>query len=38
MIHELSNTIAKTLLNHLREIQTDALRFRHIVQAYNTPE
>lgn len=32
MIHELSNPVAKTLLNHLREIQTDALRFRHIVQ------
>lgn len=32
MIHELSNPVAKTLLNHLREKQTDALRFRHIVQ------
>jgi len=32
MIHELSNPVAKTLLNHLRIIQTDALRFRHIVQ------
>jgi len=32
MIHELSNPVAKTLLNHLREIETDALRFRHIVQ------
>jgi len=32
MIHELSNPIAKTLLNHLRETKTDALRFRHIVQ------
>jgi len=32
MIHELSNPVAKTLLNHLRESETDALRFRHIVQ------
>ncbi|QOR61425.1 uracil phosphoribosyltransferase [Sulfurovum sp. ST-21] len=32
MIHELSNPVAKTLLNHLRETGTDALRFRHIVQ------
>ena len=32
MIHELSNPVVKTLLNHLREIQTDALRFRHITQ------
>ncbi len=32
MIHELSNPVAKTLLNHLREAQTDALRFRHIIQ------
>ncbi|MCW8821479.1 MAG: uracil phosphoribosyltransferase [Sulfurovum sp.] len=32
MIHELSNPVAKTLLNHLREIQSDALRFRHIIQ------
>ena len=32
MIYELSNPVAKTLLNHLRETQTDALRFRHIVQ------
>ena len=32
MIHELSNPVAKTLLNHLRESKTDALRFRHIVQ------
>ena len=32
MIHELSNPIVKTLLNHLRETKTDALRFRHIVQ------
>ncbi len=31
MIHELSNTVAKTLLNHLRETKTDALRFRHII-------
>ena len=32
MIHELSNPVATTLLNHLRETQTDALRFRHIIQ------
>jgi len=32
MIHELSNPVAKTLLNQLREMGTDALRFRHIVQ------
>jgi uracil phosphoribosyltransferase len=32
MIHELSNPVVKTLLNHLRETETDALRFRHIVQ------
>ena len=31
MIHELSNPVAKTLLNHLRETKTDALRFRHII-------
>jgi uracil phosphoribosyltransferase len=32
MIHELSNPVVKTLVNHLRETQTDALRFRHIAQ------
>ena len=32
MIYELSNPIIKTLVNHLRETKTDALRFRHIVQ------
>jgi uracil phosphoribosyltransferase len=32
MIHELSNPIIKTLVNHLRETKTDALRFRHILQ------
>jgi uracil phosphoribosyltransferase len=32
MIHELSNPVAKTLLNHLREKKSDALRFRHIIQ------
>lgn len=32
MIHELSNPVIKTLVNHLRETKTDALRFRHIVQ------
>lgn len=31
MIHELSNPIIKTLVNHLRETKTDALRFRHIL-------
>lgn len=31
MIHELSNPVVKTLVNHLRETQTDALRFRHII-------
>ena len=31
MIHELSNPVVKTLLNHLRETKTDALRFRHII-------
>jgi len=32
MINELTNPVAKTLLNHLRKKETDALRFRHIVQ------
>ncbi len=32
MIYELSNSVVKTLVNHLRESKTDALRFRHIVQ------
>jgi uracil phosphoribosyltransferase len=32
MIRELSNPVVKTLVNHLRETQTDALRFRHITQ------
>jgi len=32
MIYEISNPVAKTLVNHLREKRTDALRFRHIVQ------
>lgn len=31
MTHELSNPVIKTLLNHLRETKTDALRFRHII-------
>lgn len=31
MVYELNNSIAKNLLNRLRNIQTDALRFRHIV-------
>lgn len=31
MIHELKNPVVKTLLNHLRDTRTDALRFRHIV-------
>ena len=32
MIHELKNPVVKTLLNHLRDMETDAFRFRHIVQ------
>jgi len=32
MIQEFSNPVIKTLVNHLRESKTDALRFRHIVQ------
>jgi len=32
MVHELSNPVAKTLINHLRSMEIDALRFRHIVQ------
>ena len=32
MINKLSNPVVKTLVNHLRESKTDALRFRHIVQ------
>ncbi|MEY3089856.1 MAG: uracil phosphoribosyltransferase [Pseudomonadota bacterium] len=32
MVHELSNPLVKTLVNHLRQEKTDALRFRHIVQ------
>ena len=32
MIYKLSNPVIKTLVNHLRESKTDALRFRHIVQ------
>jgi len=31
MVYELSHPIVKTLVNHLRETKTDALRFRHIV-------
>ena len=31
MIHELKNPVVKTLLNHLRDTKTDALRFRHII-------
>lgn len=31
MIHQLSNPVIKTLVNHLRETKTDALRFRHII-------
>lgn len=31
MIHELSNPVAKNLLNHLRKKEIDALRFRHII-------
>ena len=32
MTYELSSPVIKTLVNHLRETNTDALRFRHIVQ------
>ena len=32
MIYELTDPVTKTLVNHLRESKTDALRFRHIVQ------
>ena len=32
MTHKLFHPVIKTLVNHLRETQTDALRFRHIVQ------
>jgi uracil phosphoribosyltransferase len=32
MIYELSNPVVKTLLNHLRKKETDALRFRHTLQ------
>lgn len=32
MLYELANPLSKTLVNHLREKKTDALRFRHIVQ------
>ena len=32
MIYELSNPVAKNLLNNLRKKDTDALRFRHLVQ------
>ncbi len=32
MIHQLTNPVVKTLVNHLRESKTDALRFRHNVQ------
>ena len=32
MVYELSHPIVKTLVNHLRETKTDALRFRHIIQ------
>ena len=32
MIHELSNPVITTLINHLRNSQTDALRFRQVIQ------
>lgn len=32
MIYEVSNSVTRSLVNHLRETQSDALRFRHIVQ------
>ena len=31
MIHELSNSLARTLLNQLRKTEIDALRFRHTI-------
>ena len=31
MIHEITHPLLKTLVNHLRDIKTDALRFRHTV-------
>ncbi|MDD2451790.1 MAG: uracil phosphoribosyltransferase [Sulfurovum sp.] len=31
MITEIKHPVIKTLVNHLREVDTDALRFRHIV-------
>lgn len=31
MIYELSNPVVKTLINHLRNSKTDALRFRQII-------
>lgn len=31
MVHQLNNPVTATLINHLRETKTDALRFRHIV-------
>jgi uracil phosphoribosyltransferase len=32
MIRQINNPVTTTLINHLRETKTDALRFRHIVQ------
>ena len=32
MIHELLNPVTKTLITHLRDQKSDALRFRHIVK------
>jgi uracil phosphoribosyltransferase len=31
MIYELSNPLTKTLITHLRETQSDAIRFRHTI-------
>jgi uracil phosphoribosyltransferase len=31
MIYELSNPLTKTLITHLRDVKSDAVRFRHII-------
>ena len=32
MIYELSNPVTKTLISHLRDTRTDAIRFRHTIK------
>lgn len=32
MIYELSNSVTKTLISHLRDSRTDAIRFRHTIK------